>query len=1018
MNKLWKQLDNNILSVLTGLIIAFIALYPKLPSIQVTHTWVYIRLEDFLILLTVFIWIVQVVRKKVSFPKPEGNALIGYWIIGCISLIYSLVFIGPHLANFFDKIAILEYIRRIEYMMLFFIGFSAVRNKKDIHKFITILFATVSMIILYGFGQKFYLFFWHVFPKFFEKNPFCFPAFLTGNEEFAKGVPFCLSETSRITSTFGGHYDLAAYLVFVIPILVAIFIVIKKWYLKILTACVGILSIVLLNFTSSRTSFAAYIIGIIAMLVIWKKKLWIIPVLIVSFSILLAFSSSTLQRFAKTVQPVQVVTINTASLPSNLQNIIKKTKESEENKSLESPPPGTITIGSTPQTPTAPVTTVLTTTELKKIKVDLNKVEISTLSGNFLISKAYALDISFTTRFQAEWPRDIIAFQKYPLLGQGYSTLTLASDNDYLRLLGETGIFGALSFLLIFVILGIYMRSVIGSVTDITIKAYAFGLVGGVIGLLVNAVLIDVFEASKVAESLWVLVGIGVGSLAFYQKKKINYSKALRSFFTSPALIGVYLLFIVAAVFSQSISNFFVGDDFTWIHWAASGMPSDIRSYFLNASGFFYRPITKTVMYVLYQFFSFTPQGYHIVNLFLHFLVSFGVYLVALKILRNKFFSAIAGIFFVLLPSSFENLYWISTLSTNLCAVGIIYSIWSLLKFRETKQWIFYIVSLVLSFFAVLSYEGGVITPLLLFAIDLWFVKEKILKKRLISYVPYLLVTAAYFMLRRDSHAIVANGDYAYNLPHLLPNFIGNLAGYIGLFIFGQHMLPFYTLLRTESRRYSIIVGLVIVGGFVFLLIRLFNDKKLLSKIANQEFLRATTGFVAILIIGLLPFLGLGNISPRYSYIGGIGFVLLIAYLLQQIKLTWEKDSGKYAVYAVASISVILMLSTYIISLRQENTEWVKAGDITSLTLRYFRADNDTLPSGSVIYINNIPIRYANAWVFPVGLSDGLWFIYRDPMMKVINVSSITAAQSLKAKSAVPAYIFTFDKNYVVGEVQ
>src|SRR5205823_4589914 len=158
------------------------------------------------------------------------------------------LFIGPHLANFFPQIAVLEWFRRIEYMILFFIGFSSVKNKNDIKNYIIVLFATVSGIVLYGFGQRFYQNLWHLFPKFFEKNPYCFPAFLTGNEEFAKGAQHCLDVSSRIVSTFGGHYDLAAYLVFIIPVVIAVFLVIKRWYWKLFTALLAITSIELLNF--------------------------------------------------------------------------------------------------------------------------------------------------------------------------------------------------------------------------------------------------------------------------------------------------------------------------------------------------------------------------------------------------------------------------------------------------------------------------------------------------------------------------------------------------------------------------------------------------------------------------------------------------------------------------------------------------------------------------------------------------------------------------------------------------
>src|SRR6185437_12322800 len=131
---------------------------------------------------------------------------------------------------------------------------------------------------------------------------------------------------------------------------------------------------------------------------------------------------------------------------------------------------------------------VLTNEDVQELAKE--NVNISTVPGAYLLSKAYALDISFTTRFQGEWPRDWKAFLGSPIFGTGYSSLTLASDNDYLRALGETGLVGAISFFFIFIILGIYMKNIVKSVKDPFVTALLFGLAGGVIGLLINATLI------------------------------------------------------------------------------------------------------------------------------------------------------------------------------------------------------------------------------------------------------------------------------------------------------------------------------------------------------------------------------------------------------------------------------------------------------------------------------------------------------------------------------------------------
>ena len=118
------------------------------------------------------------------------------------------------------------------------------------------------------------------------------------------------------------------------------------------------------------------------------------------------------------------------------------------------------------------------------------------------------------------------------------------------------------------------MKNVIGKVTNPVVQGLLFGLVGGIIGLLANAVLIDVFEASKVAESMWLLLGIGMGAGGLYYKKKVNYKPDLMAFFTSRILIFVYLMVLIFIFFGAGNSNkkgsFWLFYGGLWIYWVFS----------------------------------------------------------------------------------------------------------------------------------------------------------------------------------------------------------------------------------------------------------------------------------------------------------------------------------------------------------------------------------------------------------------------------------------------------------------
>jgi len=73
--------------------------------------------------------------------------------------------------------------------------------------------------------------------------------------------------------------------------------------------------------------------------------------------------------------------------------------------------------------------------------------EIATVSGEFLVKRSLVYDISFTTRIQGTWPRAFEALGRNILLGSGYSSINLATDNSYFRALGETGVLGLGAFL-------------------------------------------------------------------------------------------------------------------------------------------------------------------------------------------------------------------------------------------------------------------------------------------------------------------------------------------------------------------------------------------------------------------------------------------------------------------------------------------------------------------------------------------------------------------------------------------
>jgi hypothetical protein len=127
---------------------------------------------------------------------------------------------------------------------------------------------------------------------------------------------------------------------------------------------------------------------------------------------------------------------------------------------------------------------------------------------NFIAKDVIAGDTSLATRTQVEWPRAWKAFLTNPILGTGPSSITESTDGDYFRWFGEMGLAGGALFI---TILALVWKTAYQAIpVHKEARLMLVGFCAGMIALLVNAILIDVFEASKVAYTFWVMGGVFV----------------------------------------------------------------------------------------------------------------------------------------------------------------------------------------------------------------------------------------------------------------------------------------------------------------------------------------------------------------------------------------------------------------------------------------------------------------------------------------------------------------------------
>lgn len=552
-------LDEHILLILGGFLLIFIPLYPKIPLFSPIEQYIVrVRWEDVLVFLTGIVWLVQVIRKKVTWNLPVSKLIFAYAVGGALTMLTAMFIIKTiPLQPIHVGKSLLHYFRYLEYFSLFFILATAVKTKQHLKILLGVISVTLLLIALYGIGQKYY--YW--------------PVYSTMNREFSKGIRLYLTPHARVQSTFAGHYDLGAYLVIILPLVLGSFYAFKHKALKLLLGVSFVLGLWLLIVSASRTSFVAALASVtlvvLAQALLKKKWLhkitWAISHLFLLYALmgvmLFQFGDDIYERFLQVIdgnpqwhetyhnanaqrkkytQQVTAFVLGRPTLDINLP------AGQVPDGAVGVDESGALVASDTRPSPNKPsdvyvdvpeyvqVSTVSATGETQTITVEKDRV---------FSDCANQKGLSLCIRLETLWPKAVDGFKQGPLFGKGYATLNKdgvtqfteaeSTDNNFLRTLGETGLFGFITFYGVIALALLYMFKHYRQ-GDLFEKTLITSYAAATVGLLLNAVYIDVFAASKVAFAYWGLTGMLVGYFYMQSQTKVEEASIVELLETKP----------------------------------------------------------------------------------------------------------------------------------------------------------------------------------------------------------------------------------------------------------------------------------------------------------------------------------------------------------------------------------------------------------------------------------------------------------------------------------------------------
>jgi hypothetical protein len=521
--------DAHALLILASIAVAFIPLYPKLPLFEAIPGYIVrVRLEDILIVLVSFVWFIQAIRGKIAWKNSALGWIATYALGGLLTLISAVLIIQTIPAQLLHiGKSTLHYFRYLEYFSLVAIVFSAIKTKKHLYFLLGVMLTALVGVTIYGYGQRYY--YW--------------PVYSTMNREFSKGIRLYLTEHARVQSTFGGHYDLSAYLVILLPITLALALSTTNKWLRIALHATHIGGLWLMVVAASRISFFGYLIAVELVVILfalaqtqWLAKLRYFVIHSAALGLLVGwmmffYGESIYDRFLQVLdgypeyrQLYHDGNKKRKELVGNALVFIglKEPSPPSDGMSLAELEARNRVLANSDERPTS--------NKPSDVYTDVpDQVQVATMSADGTMGfvtverertysdNALKYGLSLAIRLDTLWPRAIAGFQTNPILGSGYATLTKESveqfteaestDNNFLRTLGETGLLGFLTFygLIVFVMRKAFLQ--LGS-KDMLLRSLSVGILAASVGLLINATYIDVFAASKVAFTYWAVVGL------------------------------------------------------------------------------------------------------------------------------------------------------------------------------------------------------------------------------------------------------------------------------------------------------------------------------------------------------------------------------------------------------------------------------------------------------------------------------------------------------------------------------
>lgn len=387
----------------------------------------------------------------------------------------------------------------------------------------------------------------------------------------------------------------------------------------------------------------------------------------------------------------------------------------------------------------------------------------------------------------------------------------------------------------------------------------------------------------------------------------------------------VILLFIILfsfIVFSNSLKNDFINwddDKLVYENNYVTQFPHEGFSVFLSPDILWRDPLTIVSQAVIYYFWDRDPMPFHLVNLFIHLLNVFLVFIIVKNLTKQLFVASIVAVLFAVHPFRVESVAWVSERKDVLYGCFYLLGLLSYIFYLKSglkKKYLFFTFALAILSFS--SKTAAVSLPVVLFLFD-YYAGRKLSYQSVREKIPLVLIIVIFSLLLFNpglqSKYIpelvtipdVADAENFFNYTFADRIFMGTysfLFYIIGFIAPANLSLIHYYPVKIQSLPVIYYISFFVFTGLILFLFFVIKKFKNIRK--DLIFGLLFFIFTIAVVMHIIPIKGVSVVAERYTYVAYFGLFFIIGRVSSLVFDEKFKRANKYR-YAI-----LLLLFVYV----------------------------------------------------------------------------------------------------------